>query len=1021
MNSNSKSLSLDTMWTVDRMPGQGTTEMNMVSKSHRHSAASEKSPNRLAGTRLVLIGLLLISSGCSRAFWRRQSERDAYEAISERMTDPRWQVPRFELTPDADSRFYDPYDPDQPPLPPDDPAAHAYMHCVDGMSGYKSWHKFGDSFSIENPHWLAKYGVTPEMMNPETGDYTGRLPKFEKLTLAQSVELSQIHSRELQTQLETLFQAALDVSLSRFDYSIKYLGLNGREAGITQTSSIFPNAGVRTFGLAPVFGVSKLLPAGGQIAADIANQTLWTFSNHKFSAASPTTLSFALTQPLLRGAGRKVQLENLTQFERTLLYQTRTLARFRQILFTNVVTDGAGNFLNLLQQIQVIRNQQQNIERLRTQVAILESNASQKSSRIRAELADMPAGLAIPEALQDKLNYDADDQMLIWIDNVMSSEEEAALLQFAKDPAIPADNGLPLAIQEIIQAIRVVPAPLDVLQLRGQLANSINQLRTQERSLQDSLDSFKLTIGLPTDTVVSIDDSALQPFAVIDDRLKVLENAVIDYLKVWSQLPDDNPLPEQLLSANRALGQLVLRVEAEGLSLLDEDAKHLDSKLESRLAGLDLQEDRDRVEQDIQRDLRLLNDAKSRLANLKQRIQELDELIQAPNAQVSEEDQAAVVPPEKAIDKDGKPVRPLDQILREDLREEILKAQQGLLQVARSLSVVEIGLRVEQIEVPKFDIPLEVVEQTAVENRLDLMNSKAAVMDARRKLEVTANALRSALGLNVVASTTSKNSQPLNFPSENFEIQGGLTFKGPLNRMTERNAYRKALVTYQQARRAYMAAEDGVKQDVRRSWRQISVQKRNLETSRLQLRLAARQYESAVDESTAPAPVGGGGTRSGGVQGTNLIQALNAIISAQNSLIQNWVTFEQNRAAIYRDMGMMEVGPDGIWNDPQYRGSLGQDTQDGLPGEQTLPDGGPDDGQPEAIPTPLDPLGLRGFDGHRDRSGWSGEAGPALFETDGESDGGLLPVQYEIGGEEAVLDLPRRAGKSRQYGERDPE
>lgn len=970
---------------------------------------------------LFLVGLSLVSSGCSRAFWRQQADRDAYEAISQRMTDPRWQVPRFELTPDADSRFYDQYDADTPPLPPDDPAAHAYMHCVDGMSGYKSWHKFGDSFSIENPHWLAKYGVTPEMMNPETGDYTGRLPTFDKLTLAQSVELSQIHSRELQTQLETLFQAALDVSASRFDYSIKYLGLSGREAGITQSSSYFPGTGLRTFGLAPVFGVSKLLPAGGQIVADIANQTLWTFSNHKVSAASPTTLSFALTQPLLRGAGRKVQLENLTQLERTLLYQTRTLARFRQTLFTNVATDGSGNFLNLLFQIQVIRNQQQNIERLRTQVAILESNASQKSSRIRAELPALPAGLEIPMGLQDKLRYDAEHQMLTWLDNVMSAEEEAALLQFSRDPAIPADNGLPVAIQEIIQAIRVVPAPLDVLQLRGQLANSINQLRTQERTLQDSLDSFKLTIGLPTDTVVTIDDSWLQPFAVIDDRLKSLESSVFDYLKEWGRLPDENPSTDELLAANRVLSQLVLRIESEGLTLLDEDAKNLNSKLESRLAGLDLQEDRDRVEQDIQRDLRLLNDAKSRLTNLKQLVQELDELIQAPNAQPSKEAPPVVAPPEEAVDKDGNPVKPADQVLREDLREEILKAQQKLLQVARSLSVVEIGLRVEQIEVPQFDIPLEQVVQTAVENRLDLMNSKAAVMDARRKLEVTANALRSALGLSVVASTQSKNSQPLNFPSDNFEIQGGLTFKGPLNRMTERNAYRKALVTYQQARRSYMAAEDGVKQDVRRSWRQISVQKRNLETSRLQLRLAARQYESAVDESTAPAQVGGGGGTRSGVQGTNLIQALNAIISAQNSLIQNWVTFEQNRAAIYRDMGMMEIGPDGIWNDPQYRGSLDQDTQEGLPARQTLPEDGPDDGQPEAIPTPLDADGLGDLGRSRSRDGRGSESSGVVFAADGEFESRLLPVQYETGGEEAVLDLSSRAGESGQYGERDPE
>ena len=110
---------------------------------------------------LTLIGAFLCSAftGCSRKFWREQAEKDAYNAIAERMTDQRWALPRVNTTPDVNSRFYDPNDPDCGPLPPDDPAAHDYMRFVNGKRGYKSWHKLGTSLSIENPHWLAPFGI----------------------------------------------------------------------------------------------------------------------------------------------------------------------------------------------------------------------------------------------------------------------------------------------------------------------------------------------------------------------------------------------------------------------------------------------------------------------------------------------------------------------------------------------------------------------------------------------------------------------------------------------------------------------------------------------------------------------------------------------------------------------------------------------------------------------------------------------------------------------------------------------
>src|SRR5438309_422274 len=78
---------------------------------------------------IVLIGL---AAGCTRAHYRKSADRETYPEIRERECTP-WAVPRISVDPPAESRLYDPFDPDHPPMPPDDPAAHKYMHCVDGI------------------------------------------------------------------------------------------------------------------------------------------------------------------------------------------------------------------------------------------------------------------------------------------------------------------------------------------------------------------------------------------------------------------------------------------------------------------------------------------------------------------------------------------------------------------------------------------------------------------------------------------------------------------------------------------------------------------------------------------------------------------------------------------------------------------------------------------------------------------------------------------------------------------------
>ena len=195
---------------------------------------------------VLAVTLMFVGSGCSRMFWRSQADFDAYNLLQRKQFDPRWTIPRTTVEADPRSRFFDPFDPDCAPLPPDDPAASQYMQMVHGMRGYKSWHKFGESMSVENPAWLANFGLAPNepyvdydlsdglttvsASSPEVSKEPPELvPSIENMTLAQAIELANIHSRDYQTQIENAYLSALQLTFDQFQFNVRYLGFGGRE------------------------------------------------------------------------------------------------------------------------------------------------------------------------------------------------------------------------------------------------------------------------------------------------------------------------------------------------------------------------------------------------------------------------------------------------------------------------------------------------------------------------------------------------------------------------------------------------------------------------------------------------------------------------------------------------------------------------------------------------------------------------------------------------------------------------
>ncbi len=282
--------------------------------------------------------------GCSRAHYRNAADREVYPITAERILQPQYDVGRTRVEPDKASRLSDPFDPDHPPKPPDDPAAAIFMANPAGMRGARHWEKDGVTDQIEPDGWELALGL----------DNEGVL----HLTQDKAVELALLNSRENQTAIEDVYLASLALTLNRFEFALQWFGTNATD--YTHFGSGGAPGETNTLTSISGLGFSRNFAAGGQLLVDFANSLVFEYTND--SKRWSSNLTFQVLQPLLRGAGRKVRLENLTQQERNVLYEVRNYARFRKQFWSGVAVQNGG-YLDLLLAIQTLRNNQENLKR----------------------------------------------------------------------------------------------------------------------------------------------------------------------------------------------------------------------------------------------------------------------------------------------------------------------------------------------------------------------------------------------------------------------------------------------------------------------------------------------------------------------------------------------------------------------------------------------------------------------------------------------------------------------------------
>lgn len=253
-----------------------------------------------------------------------------------------------------------------------------YAAVIFGMAGACSPEHYKDQadeevYKIIDSKWRDIFGqkanYTISDVPPSSNDI--RIEKAASssgpISLAQAVAMATAHNRDYQKQKEELYLTALDLTAVRHEYARRWFGTI--DAGYTRGVGTGDND-YEKMSYDADLSFSQLLADGAQISASIGLD--WV----RFLTGDPRTslasvLTATVTQPLLRGSGRKIVQERLTQAERNALYQIRSFNRYRRTFVVSIVTD----YYGVLQQRDKVTNAENNYERVAESKERLEAEA----------------------------------------------------------------------------------------------------------------------------------------------------------------------------------------------------------------------------------------------------------------------------------------------------------------------------------------------------------------------------------------------------------------------------------------------------------------------------------------------------------------------------------------------------------------------------------------------------------------------------------------------------------------------
>jgi len=931
-------------------------------------------------------GLLGAAEGCTRHYYREQADKEVGEILAQKDKYADWKIENWWVYADPRARFADPSNPDRPPKPPDDPAAYALspnpqhtpkagIERIEG-TGYLEliarWDRENrerqaseeaeqKKRTIEPPvpggpqtcqeeeeAALAPPAAAPEAAGeqqppppPAGPGSAGGLPTLPAtalpshrdaiaeakarslldisgrpaylLTLDQAAELAMFNSRQFQDQRENLYLAALPVALERFSFMGQ--AFIGSEALRTYAASEAPGGPQNNWALNNGVGLSKVLPTGALLLLNFSNQTVFNFLNPK-TTTSVSTLDFSAIQPLLQGGGKAVALESLTQAERNLLYAIRDYARFRKELYALIASNSGGAISGSSFQATGVLST--------TSASVGSLGASGLTPGVIPAVAIARNGVTVPPTPPG----------VLLSTTALTPPPSGYLNTMLQKITVYIDQENIDVLSDILLRFRGLlegdlVGPLQVQNVEQQLLSGRSTLVADQQNYLQSLDAFKLEIGVPTSLSIEMDDSVVRPLiqqyrnarAIIEDERAAV--ALASALIPIDQAPGLRAALRRLfetsaLSRGTPFARTIRQRWAEWEKLSDKE-------LADRLAALqkEAQQILDRQTDLLKKDQALspADEARLRALGAEFDLGNFERFLRAYEA---------------AYVAGGKPKKPApaDERKRITRFQGVVTTWQRVMVQARDDRWTTVRASwpelppccVDQVDLIKD--PLDQAQQAAnthaLVNRLDLMNTRARVVDAWRQLAVYANALLGTFTVqyNLSASSPAGTAQPLNVGGSATTNQLILNASPPLTRIEQRNNYRAAQIAYQRQRRQLQQAEDLAVQAVnieltnlRQYAEQYKIQQRQLELAYLTIDSSLESLQAPVAPAT-PFPGLAKSAADGPAALTQqLLAAQRSLPAAQNALLMVWINYLDQRLALYRDLELMPLDARGVWID----------------------------------------------------------------------------------------------------------
>ncbi len=204
---------------------------------------------------------------------------------------------------------------------------------------------------------------------------------------------------------------------------------------------------------------------------------------------------------------------------------------------------------------------------------------------------------------------------------------------------------------------------------------------------------------------------------------------------------------------------------------------------------------------------------------------------------------------------------------------------------------------------PVLDIDPEYAFELALEYSWPLMNDIDRYEDAKRKVYVAANRLKTGIDFFADASLSSERpTDYTNFDPDDIRAGMGIELDLPINRFRERNQYRSTIISFEAALRRLSLALDNKRNQIRLGLRNLRQFEQNYQIQKLAVELAAERVTGADLNNQA-----------GRATVRDIRDAQDDFVAARNALVTLVVDYLEARMSLLLDIGILRTNNDAFW------------------------------------------------------------------------------------------------------------